>query len=636
MRILPALLLLALAHAPLLAQARELDWPSISVTAHLDADGRLHVSERQVMRLSGDWNGGERRFDLPFGQELALERILRSDTPDGPGRELAQGDLATVDHFDWTDRSTLRWRSRLPTDPPFANTVLTYTLEFTYGNIIQPEDDGTFRLDHDFALRDRTGPIHEFSVRLSFDPIWDAGPRFDGVYRATDLEPGEGYVVVVPLKYQGAGPPPAVRMGAPAGARDTLILVLLAGTMLLFLRLVVRERKLGRFAALPSPAEITPEWLQAHVFSHLPEVAGAAWDDSTAAPEVAATLARLVQEKKLSSSVETEKRWLFKRDILTLRIEVDRAQFRGHEKALIEALFKGKEDTTDTDRVRKRYEKTGFDPASLIRKRLANLVEATTPGKKGEKPSLRLTLALLATAALLMAVAGVRDTADAPVGLAGVGIALLIYMVAVSQSALWRLRVHRLVPHMFRFLVPVAFAVLLLALRLDSGVDRASLLMLTGLTLWQLGLISSVFNQGRSRQSAERIVIRKRLTAARLWFRDELRRTQPQLKDEWFPWLIAFGLGSHIDKWFRAFGGAVAPAMATAASINASRSSSSGGSSWTGFGGGGGFSGGGSSASFAAAVGGIAASVPSPSSGGSGGGGGGGGGSSGGGGGGGW
>ena len=161
--------------------------------------------------------------------------------------------------------------------------------------------------------------------------------------------------------------------------------------------------------------------------------------------------------------------------------------------------------------------------------------------------------------------------------------------------------------------------------------------MLAGLTLWVLGLVSSICNQGHSRQSAERIALRKRLAAARAFFREELAKPSPQLNDAWFPYLIAFGLGRHIDKWFRAFGGSAStPAMASSM-LSGSSSSSGGGNSWTGFGGGGGFSGAGSSASFAAAVGGMAASVPSPSSSSSGGGGGGGGGgSSGGGGGGGW
>ena len=42
------------------AQSRSIDWPTVSVTAHLDSAGVLHIAERQTIRLSGDWNGAER------------------------------------------------------------------------------------------------------------------------------------------------------------------------------------------------------------------------------------------------------------------------------------------------------------------------------------------------------------------------------------------------------------------------------------------------------------------------------------------------------------------------------------------------------------------------------------------------
>jgi hypothetical protein len=161
-----------------------------------------------------------------------------------------------------------------------------------------------------------------------------------------------------------------------------------------------------------------------------------------------------------------------------------------------------------------------------------------------------------------------------------------------------------------------------------------------GIGVWLIAVANSIANIARSRQSPERILVRKRLASARQYFRAELMKKKPQLRDEWFPYLIAFGLGPHIDKWFRAFGGSLkstTSSMSAAASMSGSSTSTSTGSSgWTGFGGGGGFSGAGASATFAAAVGGMAASIPSPSSSSSSSGGSGGGGSSGGGGGGGW
>jgi hypothetical protein len=128
---------------------------------------------------------------------------------------------------------------------------------------------------------------------------------------------------------------------------------------------------------------------------------------------------------------------------------------------------------------------------------------------------------------------------------------------------------------------------------------------------------------------------RRSLAAAREFFTTELRAERPRLRDEWLPYLIAFGLAKHMDRWFRAFGGTATRAVAPSTGSFGDSGGRSG-PSWTGFGGGGGFSGGGASASWAAAASSMAAGVSAPSSGGSSGGGGGGGGSSGGGGGGGW
>ena len=129
-------------------------------------------------------------------------------------------------------------------------------------------------------------------------------------------------------------------------------------------------------------------------------------------------------------------------------------------------------------------------------------------------------------------------------------------------------------------------------------------------------------------QSADRIAVRKRLVGARNFFRAELSKPSPQLVDAWYPYMLAFGLGSHVDRWFKAFGaastGVASTSMRTGSDLGSSGGGSgfggSGGSGFTGFGGGGGFSGGGGGASFGAAIGSMAASVPAPSSSSSGGG----------------
>ena len=641
-RLLLLALLPALATAALPAQERDLHWRAIDVDARLDRDGVLHVRERQVMVFTGDWNGGERRFDVRVGQHFELERLARIDSVDGRAVPLREGDLAEVDNYGWGENRTLRWRSRLPTDPPFAGTALTYEIDYTLGNILVPAGDG-YVLDHDFAFADRSGAIDSFTVRLSLDDAWQAAPGFTGVFRTASLPPGEGYVVNVPLRYVLAGRPAGVEVGAAPVVRFAIAGALVVALLALFARFVARERSSGRFVPLVPPESIDEAWLRAQLFSMLPEEAGALWDDSTSAPEVAAVLARLVGEKKLASEVKSKGKGIFAQHVLHLRLLVDRDQLRGYERALVDALFQKGANSTSTDDVRARYKKTGFDPAAQIREAL-KLRAANLPGGKGvqAKPSRRPTLLLLAAAVALLVLAGVRRETDALVAAVGAGVALATYLIAASQAAFWQSRVRNAAPHMLRFVVPVALGVAWLLLVMAEGRHRAGALVLAGLALLAIAVWNSVLNIATARQSPERLALRRRLAAAREYFRRELKQPAPALRDEWYPYFLAFGLGGEVDRWFKAFGGE------SAAVVSASRgaslgmagggSSRSGGPEFSGFGGGGGFSGGGSSGSWSAAVSSFAAGVSAPSSSSSGGssGGGGGGGSSGGGGGGGW
>jgi uncharacterized membrane protein YgcG len=375
--------------------------------------------------------------------------------------------------------------------------------------------------------------------------------------------------------------------------------------------------------------------------SQLPEVIGAAWDNKTSASEVAAVLARLVADGRMKSEVR-EADGLFADPVLHLELLVDRDRFHGHERRLVDALFKAGETRTDTASVRERYKKSGFDPAERIRKPLKSLVQSLVPGKAPERPSALPTLLAFLGAMALLISATTREPADAPVILSVAGPMLLLYFIALGGAIAWRNRVHDVFAGAMLFALPLILALFGLLSVLATGVAMASTLALAGLALLFVTLANSVLNQARSRESEERIALRRRLAVARAYFADELRREQPRLQDAWFPYLIAFGLGKEMDKWFHAFG------PESAAQVHHAGSSSGGGGGgggsgnsgggWTGFGGGGGFSGGGASASWTSAASSMAAGVaaPSSSSSGGGGGGGGGGGSSGGGGGGGW
>lgn len=627
--------LLALSGAA--AQERTLRWPAIDVEAHLDADGRLRVRERQTLLLSGDWNGPERRFSVPFGQSLTLVGFTRIDPRTGTESPMRVGALNDVDGYAWTDNATLRWRSRRANDPPHRADTLVYALDLLYEDVLQVEGNDRYRLAHDFAFADRREAIERFSLTLTLDPVWEAPPGFTGRFSAGPLPPGEGFVASVLLISAAGHQPASVMRGAPRTTRRALGAVLLLALVAALARLVAYERRVGRFAALPERRSISREWLEHHVFAFPPEVIGTAWDDRTAAPEVAATLARLIGDGKLSSDVKDESVWIFRRQALQLRLLVPRHTLDAHDLVLINALFTAGKDTTSTDEVRKRYKSTGFDPAALIAPSVRQRLDATLGlGGSVAAPS-RVPALLLCAAGLALLVYGIVRQLPDIVALTGVAASLGAYLLLGIQAALWQRRVEHAAVHLLlRIALPLLAAGAALAWLVANGFPTVSASGLAGLVLFAGGLGLSATNIARARHDAIRIAARKRLAAARALFADELRTTTPALLDAWFPWILAFGLGREADRWFRAFGAATSASHLSSSA--ASGGGRSGGSSagWSGFGGGGGFAGGGSSGSFAAAIGGMAASVAAPSSSGSGGGGGGGGGSSGGGGGGGW
>jgi hypothetical protein len=174
-----------------------------------------------------------------------------------------------------------------------------------------------------------------------------------------------------------------------------------------------------------------------------------------------------------------------------------------------------------------------------------------------------------------------------------------------------------------------------------AGSGRIELPRLTviGILALALGCVYWSIRALASRRGREAIAFRKMLTAGRAYFIDELQKDEPALRDEWYPWLLAFELTKQMDAWSTARPDSGSRARSRSGSVSSSPSTTDSGGTWTGFGGGrsGGAGGG---ASWQTAVSGMAAGVSAPSSGGSsrgsGGGGSSSGGSSGGGGGGGW
>jgi Predicted membrane protein (DUF2207) N-terminal domain len=632
-----ALLLCAAAAATLHAQ-RQLSWDALDVTAHLAADGVLDVVETQTMVFSGDWNGGERTFNLRPRQKLTFVGLERVDPATGRRVALtADASLDDVDDYAFTDSRTLRWRSRRSTDPPFSGARLTYAIHYQLSGILLKNDD-RYTLDHDFAFPDRAGEIRRFALHLTLADVWKPLSEARQSYAAGPLAPGRSFVLTIPLRYSGAGSPLANDTRRPPEVIAAVSAIL--GFLLLSIAwLLLREQRLGRFAAVQ--VDVDADWIRQHIVARKAEVVGAAWDQDVDKDDVFALIARLVAEGKLASDVTSGSS---RRGSLRLSLRVDRSQFDGYERALVDGLFFGERTTTSTEDIKAHYQKTGFDPAKLIQPELMKAVAEAMP--RGRDPKVRpwLSLVLFATAGGCLAAEYFASATDSPapiiVGAIAVGAALIAYVptTAFRQRIDWGGRA--LAAFLVAPVLAAGVAAWYLWYRVGTGAAEWSPMLIAGLTAAAMWVVNAAVNGLKSRNHRDGIVFRKTLAAGRMFFQRELDTERPALSDDWFPWVAAFGLTNEADRW--------SVRHASSAHDDSSRSSTTGsGSSWSSgsssstpvwTGAGGGASGGaGGGATWSAALAGMAAGVAAPSSSGSGGGGGSsGGGSSGGGGGGGW
>ena len=607
--------------------AREMRWSAFDVKARLDADGRLHVLETQHIVFDGDWNGGERTFRVFPGQSLTLESVTRIDG-DGTRHPLTNGDLSAVDAWSWTGPYVLRWRSRLPSDPPFSSTELVYEIAYTLGGILVKQGGASYLFDHDFAFPERQWPIQAFSLALELDPVWKTKEPFAGSFRSAALPPNRGFLVTLPLTYTGTARPDAAKGVASHSLRVALLVLFGAAILALYAAWRARETRLGRFAPRTPPEKIDEAWLQNNLFNLAPEEAGALWDEKIGSPEVAAVIARLASNRMLTTEANGKK--------MSMRLLVPLERFTGYDHELVKALFFGKKET-DTDAIRAHYKSSGLDPASKIQKGLTERLQRHPDFQDTSPAPSRWATPLLFVAGFALHLAAVLTEREEPGQLFAVAfVYLLIYGLGALCAWAFQKRIDRVDALSPLFLWVPAFVFLYAGLGLRDRTP-VSVLPVLGSLLIRLGVVNGIFNLAKTRNGPLRIARRKALASARAYFAQELSQPAPRLEDDWFPYVVAFGLTSEADDWFRVHGGAVATGTAlgsrSGSSGGSSSPSSSGSGGWSG--GGGTFGGAGASGSWAVAAGALASGVSSPSSSG-GGGGGGGGGSSGGGGGGGW
>ncbi|MEO8505971.1 MAG: hypothetical protein ABI609_18895 [Acidobacteriota bacterium] len=629
--ILSGIALFALASAPALS-ARELEWREITVQARVEADGSLLIHERQSMVFTGDWNGGERRFRLEPGQHLDLLGVVRIDPASGAEVALHEGSLSNVDNYAWAELTLLRWRSRAPSDPEFDHTEMVYRLDYRLRGIFTPEA-GLYRFANDFLFADRSGPIQHFTIDLALAPEWEAVGPLERHAEGGPLPPGAGYVIRGSLRYVGGGEPAsATPLRLSTRTVNGLLGAAIAGMLILIGGFVLRDLRLGRFAFRGSEP-VDTAWLETHLFDLLPEEAGALWDRSIGSAEVAATLARLVQEGKLSSRVEAA-RWIWEKPNLHLVLRVQRDELEIHERVLINAFFP-KITETDMRSLRKHYARVGFDPAGLMQPSLRGRLIGHEELREDKTRRSRMPGGLLlAAAAALLVSATVARTSS----LANIVATAFLFGMAFALGARCALAIR---PRVRRYILP-ALGILVVLVAMLAWIRRLAMEpdipweLPLGVVFLSLAAAWQFAEWMKTQETRASLVRRLDLCRARAYLAAQLRRRDPKLEDSWFPYFLAFGLARKVDRWFRHFGAAAAGIASTASPSGGSFASaasatadaggggfSSAASGWTG--GGGAFGGAGATATWAVAATTIAAGVSSPrSSGGSSGGGGGG------------
>lgn len=624
------------------SSGRSLYWRDMNVEATLTDDGQLIVREEQTMVFTGDWNGGERTFFISPGQTFSFTGISRQ-TAGGELLPLIKGNLKTVDNWNWASADTLRWRSRLPGDPPFSATPITYVLEYRLGHILLPQEDGSFLINHDFAFPNRSGEIQRFRLTLHFGDQWQ-NVESPVVVEEQHLAPGRSVFYTASIghdnpemvriyekplvPFNGAGAATSPAPGWLIWSGGLLLLGLFFFSSVSFYR---HERRAERFAEGISPTDIDEHWFAENVLSLLPETVGATWDKTTDGHEVAAVLARLVVEGKMTSRLEDRKLPLFGwkipgTGILHLELLQPRNRFKDYERNLIDGFFIDG-DVTDTKKIREHYRNLGkaFRPADKIRWHLRVQVKKLTESSKKEDQSKWLYVVLLTLCGLvLLIINGFVHEPEAPFTVVGGVIGAIASIVGGVISHTYKSRSDRLI----RRSLLVHFSPLLALLTYTIlGLLGISLLLTMGLLLWYANLIIAAFFLAKATDTPKGLALRRNLNAAREYLRNQLRKPNPAIKDEWFPYLLAFGLGPQVDNWTKQFADQAA-FHHSSASLH-STPSPSGGYSFSG--GGGRFGGAGASGAWAAAATSLGTSASSSSSSSGGGGG-----SSGGGGGGGW
>jgi len=214
---------------------------SISVKARLDFDGVLHVTEREVLRVSGTTDGAMRVFDLPLGSDIAIHYVRRVS---GESLELRRGDLTEPGQYTYHNPSALLWRFT----PRSDQSEEVFEIGYTLSKAMRLAKGG-------YSLDWKIGPPSLTpEVEFELDPVWQAEGGFPPSGKVVRIRDPAAFSRTI-FRYKGPGQPRFAPHPVPAGIRLAILTAVGVAFALLTLIFIVSEVRVGAFSA---GAEVPP------------------------------------------------------------------------------------------------------------------------------------------------------------------------------------------------------------------------------------------------------------------------------------------------------------------------------------------------------------------------------------------
>lgn len=548
-------------------------WNAIVVRFAIDADGKLHMTERVTVDVPPSVQRLERTYWEDAEQKVAVDAIALY----AEGRTVRledSGDLDRAHRFrqsEWPGRVV--WSVRDKADVPASTRRLTYVIESQVSDAVIPawsiprgkvlsHDDSGWLGDPRERLREvipiwreaLKNPRHRFLVDYQYD--MPAGTNGTSTQLQIDWPAGWKPVQEITLdamatpihrdsytpdRYrllhlfeENSGrvltgidvPRHAIRMASLVGFPIVGLLFWLAFVLIEFLRRPhdpVDGEQLVNDAVYSQP----PEKIEAQYSGRAPHIT------------IERFLRRLERERKIAIAIE--KRGDDENDLVTLRLLVPREQLTPYEGLGIQILMRDGWEAT-SDEIRARQEKEDFDAEGALNLAVQNTAARAKRKQRAPWYS-RLTSFALFAAGIYFAFQETVRLHRAPAVL-GVTLIAASMLFNIWPDSITREAVRSSLYNALFLLIPLAvFTAIIVAVHFVTQMPPGFFAS-AGMSLAFLGTYKATLANSASRGDAQ-------LGRARNWLRRELQSPTPRLRDDAIPWLHALGLQDDIARWQR-------------------------------------------------------------------------------------